>query len=263
MFTKTAVAAVLVAACLSAQRPGSAEELVIRRLSNPDAAAADAAMIDFIRGGVYSVVPLKNALAVCQDPKVRARAERALAICAVDAPVDNGVKVGLRVDRKEVKPGESVKLTATVCNVSDAPVAIHVGVSYSGSVLENGLSLQRLAADGEAKDQARFGAVGFCATGAQVLVEVLPPWSSKEFVTTAKYQLQPKPDSRTGPGPQLAINYVFLPVDPDADGGKLTLRLRHEVDPAADKDFQSPKAKPDWKGKLVSNTIELQLRAGG
>lgn len=253
-------AAVLFATCLSAQKPSTAEELVIKRLTSTDAAAADAAMVDLIRGGIANVPVLKNALATCKDPAFRARAERALAICAVDAPVDNGVKMGLRADRKEVKPGESVAFTATVCNVSDKPAALFFGMSYSGNALENGLALQRRDTGGEG-EQARFGSVGFCGTGAQALVEVLPPWSSKEFTMAAEYRLQPKADtSITHATPHLAMNWVFLPVDPAVDGGKVKLRLHWQVDPTKTGGMVPPKAQPDWKGTLVSNTIELQLR---
>ena len=82
-------------------------------------------------------------------------------------------------------------------------------------------------------------------------------------MTNAQYLLRGKPGSRIDPGPHLATNYVFLPVDPEVDGGKLKLRLHHEVDPAISEGFPFLKEKPDWKGKLVSNPVELQLRAGG
>jgi hypothetical protein len=253
---KIAAAAVLLATSLPAQKPGTAEELVIKRLTSPDAAAADAAMIDLMRGGIANVPVLKNALATCKDPGFRDRAERALAICAVDAPVDNGVKVGLRADHGEVKPGETVTFTATVCNVSDKPVALFLGMSYSGNVLQNGLALQRR--DGE---QARFGSVGFCGTGAQALVAQLPAWSSKEFTMPCEYRLQPKAnDVITHPTPHLAMAWVFLPVDPAVDGGKVKLRLHWEVDPTKAGGMVKPDVKPDWKGTLASNTIELQLR---
>jgi hypothetical protein len=262
MFMKLAVAIVLSAICLPAQKPGTAPELVIKRLSNPDAAAADAAVVDLIRGGTANAPVLREALAALEDPQVRARAERALAICAVDAPVVNGVKIGLCTDRKELKPGETAAFTATLCNVSDAPVALFLGMSYSGNVLLNGLALQRL--DEQRKDggeQARFGSVGFCGTGAWAIVESVPPWSSKEFTLRAEYRLEPKQDSMIEhKGPFLDMGIVFLPVDPTLDGGKVKLRLHWDVDPSVARDMADPKAKPDWKGTLVSNMIEILLR---
>ena len=87
---KTAAAAVLLTLCVSAQKPGTAAATVIQRLTDPDAAAADAAMIDLIRGGPSSAPVLAQALAACKDAAFRARAERALAICSVDAPVVDG-----------------------------------------------------------------------------------------------------------------------------------------------------------------------------
>jgi hypothetical protein len=258
MFMKTA-AVVLFAACLSAQKPATAEELLIRRLSNPDAAAADAAMIDLIRGGPPSAVVLKSALANCQDPKFRERADRALGICSVDAPIDNGVKVGLRADRTEVKPGQTVAFTATVCNVSDAPVAICLGMSSTGNALERGFALQRVDADGT--QQARLSFMGVCGTGAQAIVVVLPPWTSKEFTTKVEYRLKPHPDKFVQyDGPHFAADLVFLPVEPEVEGGKVKLRLHLEVDPAMAAGREPANTKPDWKGTLESNTIALQLR---
>jgi uncharacterized repeat protein (TIGR01451 family) len=258
-------AAVLFLACaLPGQKPGSPESLVIKRLGNPDAAAADAAMIDLIRGGPSSAPVLERALALCKEPQFRARAERALAICAVDAPVHDGVKIGLRADRKEVAPGEQITFTATLCNVGDTPVAVFLGMSYSGNVLTNGLALQRVAATGEGDVQARFGNVGFCGTGAQPLVEVLQPWTSRTFTMPVQYRTATKVGtSIEHDGPHLAMDWVFLPVDPHAGGGVAKLRLHWNVDPETAVGMVPPEAKPDWKGTLVSNPVELRLRGGG
>jgi hypothetical protein len=259
---KTVLALTMFALAVTAQKPGSAEDLMQKRLGSPDAADADAAMINLIRGGTASVPVLRNVLTTTQDAQVRARAERALAICTVDAQVANGVKIGLRADRNELKPGEAVTFTATLCNVSDAPVALFLGMNYSGNVLLNGLALQRVDAQREGGgEQARFGSVGFCGTGAQAIVEVVPPWSSREFAMKAEYHIEPKKDDRIPyMGPRFELGYVFLPTDTPLDGGKLKLRLHWDVDPSAARGMVEPKAKPDWKGTLVSNTIEVLLR---
>src|SRR5439155_21419410 len=119
-----------------------------------------------------------------------------------------------------VKPGGTATFTATLCNVSDAPVALYLGMSYSGNVLHNGLALQRPDEQREGGgEQARFGSVGFCGTGAQAIVETVPPWSSKEFTLRAEYRLEPKQGSMIEhKGPFLDMGIVFLPVDPAADG---------------------------------------------
>jgi len=257
---KLAAAMVLSAICLPAQKPGSAEALVIKRLGNPDAAAADAAVADLIRGGTANVPALRGALAAIKDQQVRARAERALAICTVDAPVVNGVKIGLRADRKELKPGETATLTATLCNVSDAPVALFLGTSTLGNVLGNGAALQRLDPQQEGGEQARFAGMGICGTGSRAVVETLPPWSSKEFTLRAEYRLEPKKDSMIQhEGPFLDMDRMFLPVEPTADGGKVKLRLYWNVDPSTAHGID-PKFNPDWKGTLASNAIEILLR---
>ena len=88
---------------------------------------------------------LREALASCQEPRFRARAERALLLCAVDAPAANGLRAGLRADRTELKPDEVVQFTTTVCNVTDAPIRLLVGCSNSRDrALNSGAMLQRL-----------------------------------------------------------------------------------------------------------------------
>jgi hypothetical protein len=129
-------------------------------------------------------------------------------------------------------------------------------------VLVNCLALQRLDPQHElGGEQARFGNVGFCGTGAAPLVEVLEPWSAKPFTMRAEYRLEARQQS-TIPhqGPHLESGYVFLPVDPEVDGGKVRLRLFHAVDPAGARSFGREKVQADWKGTIESNAVELVLR---
>nr|HET7859077.1 hypothetical protein [Caldimonas sp.] len=257
---KNVTAAVLLATCLAAQQPHSAVDLVLQRLGNRDAAAADAAMIDLIRGGPPNLPLLQRALAAAKEPACRTRIERALALCIVDAPIDNGLKVGLRADAKAVAPGDTVTLTATVCNVTDRPAALFLGMSYSGNVLENGLALQQCDRDGKALAQGRLGQVGFCGTGAHAIVEVVPPWSTKEFVVAASYRVAPPTEGCIRhDGPHLAVDYAYLPLQRAADG-TLRVRLWWTVDPAVAHRGGEDAAKTSWAGTLVSNPIELTLR---
>jgi hypothetical protein len=156
-----------------------------------------------------------------------------------------------------------VKLTATVCNVTDKPIALYLGMSYSGNVLENGLALQQCAADGKALGQGRFGAVGFCGTGAQPIVEVVPPWSTRQFAVAATYRVEPDGKGVVGhDGPHLAVNYCFLPLADVKEGGTVRLRIGCTVDPAETKAWKEPNKRDgqwDWKGELLSNAVELRL----
>jgi hypothetical protein len=258
--------AVLFSACLTAQKPATADELVVRRLANPDAAAADAAMVDLIRGGTANAPVLQRVLAATKDAAVRARVERALTICKVDAPATNGLKVGLVADRRELVPGQAITLTATVCNVTDRPVALYLGMSYSGNVLENGLALQQGATDGGTVAQSLFGRVGFCGTGAHAVVEVLPAWSSKQFALTATYREDSPPDGVIRhDGPHLAVAHAYLPLamEPRARG-EVRVRLGWTVDPKEIKASGFPRpagdAKAtDWQGALRSNDVVLHI----
>lgn len=259
--------AVLFATTLAAQTPNltpspsSAAELVARRLANADAVAADAAMVDLIRGGPANVSVLKSVLAAAKEPACRARAERALALCVVDAPVANGLKIGLAADKKEIAPGQAVTLTATVCNVTDKPISLYLGMSYSGNVLQNGLALQQCTAAGETLGQGRFGSVGFCGTGAQRIVEVLPPWSSKPFSLTATYRVEP--DGKgviQHDGPHLAVDYGFLALADAKAGDTLRLRIGWTVDPTKPDGFTPKPPENDWKGELRSNVVELRVQ---
>lgn len=263
--TSFAVVALLCSLATSQDRAPDPEFVTrtLARLGDRKAETADAAMVTLIRGGPQSVPLLQAVLAKAKEGPARVRAERALAICSVDAPVVDGVKIGLRADKETVADGGSVQLTATLCNVSDAPVAVYLGMSYSGNVLENGLALHRVDEAGEG-EQARLGPVGFCGTGAQPVVVVLAPWSSQTFTAPATLRLTPPPAEEKGvvaiEGPHLRLGwFTYLPVA--ADAKSVRLRVQHEVDPKTAFGMVEPKAKPDWAGTLRSNDVTLDVRA--
>ncbi len=232
--------------------------LMIRRLGDADPAKADAAMVALIRGGAPSLPVLRAVLAQSRDPGVRARAERALPICEVTAPAENGLKTGLTADRTTLALGETVTLTTTLCNVGDRPIAIYLGMSYSGNVLENGLAVQALAPDGAA-EPARMAPVGFCGTGAKPIVVPLQPYTSQRFTLTATLRPKGDPDDMVShDGPHLRLgHFVFLPVARDA---RIRLQLRHAVVPKDMVDIGKPDVPPDWQGTIQSNAVELRLR---
>lgn len=275
MLLKTAAVATafLLACCQSVPIPSSAEE-VVRRLGDPDAAAADAAMIELVRGGPPNAPPLKKALATCDDPHFRARAERALAICAVDAPVVKGLKVGLGADRAAVQPGETVQFRTTLCNVTSEPHRLIVGWSHGpqvSSALRDGTAMQRLDPWRGDSGQAEYRRFGHCGTGSQPVYLKLAPWSSETFTTTALFQ-QAREDRQDPPRwPTGAFSFgsstapvkdhdVFLDVDPAANGG--TLRLRVNWTARGDDLTERIGGEPldVWRGTLTSNVVEIALR---
>lgn len=161
-------------------RAAEAETLVIDRLRNPDPAAADAAMIDLMRGGSANAPLLERVLARELPSVVRIRAARALAVCAIESPARDGIKVGLRAERRDlVRGGLGTRLVVTLANVGDAPVRLLLGSTTRGNVLQNGLALQREAAAGP---PVRAQSVqGVCDTGERPLLVQLRPWTTRRF----------------------------------------------------------------------------------
>lgn len=256
----------LLGAALTAQAkapdPGLVER-TIAKLANADAKAAEATTVALIRGDQGSVPLLRAVLASRPAPAVRERAERALRICSIDAPIENGLKVGLQADQGALAAGKPIRLTSTLCNVTDRPIAVYLGMSYSGNVLENGLALVQQVPAGtpgavDGRVAARFGAVGFCGTGAQPIVAVVPPWSTHECVMALEYRTAAKPDDACKhDGAHLAAPWVFLPLVPTA--GRVQLQVHQEVVAAEARGMVEPAHQPDWNGVLRSNVLELAV----
>lgn len=264
----TALVATLVTAlfatALPSQEPSRTEETVnrmIERLGDPRADLADATMLGLMRGGTASAPLLRAMMAKAISPGVRARVERALAICAVEAPIVNGLKVGLRADRPTIAFGDSVELTATLCNVSDAPINIYLGMSFSGNVLENGLALRALGSSVEDSfEQGRFGPVGFCGTGAYRIVVKLAPWTSQEFSMNAKLSSGVKKDEFIlCSEPHLNMGLAYLPLPPKSKS--LRLQVNHKIGRKQAGGIAEQKVERDWQGTLVSNELRLDLRS--
>lgn len=237
-------------------------QTTVARLGSEIGKDADDAMISLIRGDRASVPLLLAVLAAEPSAEASRRAQQALRICEIDAPIEKGLKVGLAADVEKVKSGESIRLTTTLCNVSDQPIALYLGMSYSGNVLENGLSLARQDATNEKGEtswtQARFGAIGFCGTGAQPIIVKIEPWTTREFSTQLELRSERKPgDMCNHDGPHLAADFVYLPLDPNQSVVRLQTRLEVELAEA-----QTPGRRPEksnWSGPLRSNGIEVAI----
>ena len=260
------LATLLLLASLTAQTkepdPGLVER-TIARLSVADGKTADDAMIALIRGDRASVPLLRAVLARKPGAAATERAQRALRICEIDAPIENGVKTGLVADQAKLLPGNPLQLTSTICNVTDAPIAMFLGMSYSGNVLQNGLALaQQVPPETEGAHagmvHARLGSVGFCGTGAGPIVVVVKPWTAVEFVTPLEYRIEPKPnDHCQHDGPHLAAPWVFLPLAPAKR--RIRLQVDHKVVSSHPRGMVEPEAKANWNGRLRSNVIAIEL----
>lgn len=237
-------------------------QLTVARLGSEVTKAADETMIALIRGDRASVPLLRAVLAAEPNAAAARRARQALRICEIDAPIEKGLKVGLAADVETVKPGDAIRLTTTLCNVSDEPIALYLGMSYSGNVLENGASLARQETPAEKVEstwlQARFGAVGFCGTGAEPIVVRLEPWTTREFATKLEFRTEKKPvDVCDHDGPHLAASFVYLPLDPKQR--TVALQTRLEVDAKEADRLGEPKQKANWSGSVRSNVLEVAI----
>lgn len=241
----------------------------ITRLAAADSKVADEAMIALIRGDRGSVPLLQAVLARQPVEAVAERARRALQICAIDAPVENGVKLGLAADKVRLAPGDAVTLTSTLCNLTDAPITLWVGMSPSGNALENGAMLARpVPPDSKGAFagviEARWH-VGFCGTGAQAVVVVVEPWSVQQFAMPLQYRVAAVGGGTyRHDGPHLAAPYVFLPLDPTQQRVQVQIWREFHAD-TSDEGKAKRKAKVEpgamtyFTGRLVSNLVELEL----
>ena len=264
------LATVIFAAPVSAQDVDrSPTALLIERLSG-DEAPAESAVRDLIRGGKAVVAPLRAALEESRDGVFVERAERVLAMCAVEGPEVDGLRVGLTADRDVLKPGGELTLTCTLGNFTDEDVVIWAGMSYSGNAFETGEAVARLvegAESGGNSEQPAACGTGFCGTGAYPITFVIPAWSYRQFEVPAVYYTgaegeEQKPFPLVGAGAHLRLGqFMYLPVEEE---GVFQLRLAHQAEllTKGAKWWKEPdEGRPNWAGRLVSNAVRVELRA--
>lgn len=243
-------------------------DLLITRLGDADEARAEAAARDLIRGGPAVAAPLRDALEKNDDKTFVTRAERVLAMCVVEGPVVDGLRVGLTVDGDVLEPGKKLTLTTTVCNLTDEEVVIWTGMSYAGNVFETGASVRRIVEDDcEVTEQQAACGTGFCGTGAYPLTVTIPAWGFRQFEIPAVYYTgaegeEQKPFPMGGVGAHLRLgNFMYLQVEEE---GSFRLRLSHQaklLEKGATWWKEPEEGRPNWTGMLESNAVSIELRS--
>jgi hypothetical protein len=137
-----------------------------------------------------AVEPLRKALAMKRGLEFTRRAEALLEALAIHEPggeVVKGLKLRLSADRTTVKPGETVTLTTTLCNMTDRPLNVKVGYTTCGNYLECGAALrQDRPVPGKPAAELRPKCkVGFCGTGAGPIYVTVPAKRALRFQTQA------------------------------------------------------------------------------
>src|SRR5262249_51640576 len=148
---------------------------------------------------------------------------------------------------EKVKPGETVKLTTAVCNMTDKPITLQVGYSYMGHYFEGGARLCRVEPAGpKDKGPAEVSGkwcVGFCGTGAHPLFATVPPKSLISYTAPATVV---RKDGKTflGFGPPnrpAGTHYLLLETPP---GAAHTLRVAHDITPEQNRNPWRQPAQP-------------------
>lgn len=241
-----------------AQQPDAAQSASQRALER-FRQAPEATIRSFLRAGTASAPLLKSLASIKSiDKELRSVIRRAHTLCSVDAPVVKGLKLGLASEAAALPSGSSTTFTVTLCNVSDEPIEIDAGMSFSGNVFANGSLFELLDEHGEVVERSGY-VVGFCGTGAHPLTETIAPLDFRRFTFKAIHRSGR--DAATGDatdGPHLSMRHVQLrlPEPAAATRGPLRLRLRHDVS-KSDSTLFMGQATRRWNHVLVSNTLEL------
>jgi hypothetical protein len=261
----------LAAAQPPAQRVGPAAPDVRKLLDDLDSprfAVRERATKALLRLREKALAPLKNALAAPRSAEFARRAQailRQLAIYEPGGEISNGLKLCLTADRDSVKVGESLKLTTTLCNMTEKPLTVRVGYSYCGNYFERGSTLRLVQPDPKGKELLPQWQVGFCGTGAYPLYVTVPPRSVLAY-TTAGAVL--RKDNKTYLGTGAGGGHHFLLLETPAD--KLdTLRMALEVTPEENRglghyrksNLPVPAVTPEacWNGKARSNDVRVRV----
>jgi hypothetical protein len=157
---------------------------LLRELDAPRFAVRERAMKELRGLEEQALTPLKKALTAAPSCEVQRRVETLLKRLAIYEPggeVVSGLKLRLTPDRETVKTGETLKLTTTLANMTEKPIAVFLGSSTPGNAFSHGHALRRVAPAGpRGKDTAEFLPQvqhAGCGTGDYPLFATIPPTS--------------------------------------------------------------------------------------
>jgi hypothetical protein len=223
---------------------------LINLLDSDDSADRERASEELARIGQGAVKALQRAAKNHRSPEVRARAAAILDALDGGGPVVNGLKLYLSADRKTLRPGDRVVLTARIVNRTAADINLYVGYSTGGPDFESGSALQ--ASLGGA---GRWTA-GFCGTGAGPIFATVPAGGEIRYEAPATFGVDEGK-------PYLAFRWYRIDL---ARAGDLELRLEHAVDHRrnSDQGHRGFRRGPDndapfWTGEIKSNLLKLQI----
>ena len=180
MIWRIAITSVLFACASTAQEHKVSEpDLVARVVAGKS--DSKAAARELMARGRLSLREIHRALERTNDREVRGRLESLAVFCAVGGATVEGLRVGLRVSEDPVAVGDAVNVTVTLCNASDTPLEVSVGLDVTRSLLKTGALLSAVDPDDASKRVRMRSDVGVCGTGATQLFERVEPWSAREF----------------------------------------------------------------------------------
>ena len=167
---------------------------LIQQLESADATAAERAAVALIRRGPAVLSAVQKAKADRKCPMretVAARFDRVLAMCSVNGATQDGIKLGFRVNKTEVFPGDEVVFTTTVCNMTDKEQVLLVGALFDNA-FEKGNYIVSLDAAGQEQGPLFICRVVRCGNAIQPVELRLPPYQLARYETKARYVLQPQ-----------------------------------------------------------------------
>jgi hypothetical protein len=204
--------------------------------------------------GPEALAPLKDVLEKTTSPEVRARARHVLQMLSIHdggGEVINGLKIRLHADTDKVRPGTKVRLTTTLCNVSDRDLNVQVGYSTCGNYFDCGANLRAL--DSAGKETKVTWRVDVCGNLGGPIFATVPARGTLEY--TSVVQLQTEDDVLVYAGkyvgvvaPRGGVHRLCMVLSAAAGQGNLPAA----VQPA------NPKA-GYWTGDARSNLIELEV----
>lgn len=227
---------------------------------------------ELLKLGKPGLPGLKKALTTNPSLEVATRLKEIIRKLSIrdDAGAPAGdLQVRLVADKKSVKPGDAVKFTVTLFNLSEDDLNVQVGYTTCGNYFECGSAFRRLEVgpNKETKEVPAGCRVGFCGTGAGPIFDTLPGEGTVEFAVPATFGKQPmaQPGQPEAPvGFWFGKHSYFVLTSPTE--GSNTLRVALQVAPGADfrglrrEPFlpKNPKA-PVWVGTVQSNDVQIKI----